>query len=122
MVRNGLTPPGHKRAIQALLWGIKPLVDLRGSIPFPYVLAFLAVALEEGKPVGTYAREMNINRFLMSRYMRCIGDRGRNGAAGLGLVTIKRTSNGPSRTAVFLTDKGRAIAAQVYRNLRQIAQ
>jgi hypothetical protein len=56
MVRDGLIAPGHKRAIQALLWGIKPLIDLRGSIPFPYVRTFLTVALEEGKPVGAYAR------------------------------------------------------------------
>jgi len=122
MARNGLIAPGHKRAIQALLWGIKPLIDLRGSIPLPYVLTFLTVALEEGKSVGAYAREMSINRFLMSRYMRCIGDRGRNGGAGLGLVTIKRISNSPTRTAVFLTDKGRAVAAQVYRNLGHTAE
>jgi len=112
-----LIAPDHKGAIQALLWGIKPLVNLSGSIPFPYVLTFLTVAMDEGKPVGAYAREMNISRFIMSRYMRCIGDRGRNGGVGLGLVTVKRTYTSSSRTAVFLTDKGRAIAAQVYRNL-----
>jgi len=122
MDRGALIAPGHKGAIQALLWGIKPLIELRGSIPFPYVLAFLTVAVEEGKPVGAYAREMNINRFVMSRYMRCIGDRARNGGVGLGLVTVKRTSNSPTRTAVFLTDKGRAIAAEVYRNLRRPAE
>jgi DNA-binding MarR family transcriptional regulator len=113
-----LIAPGHKRAIQALLWAIKPLVDLSGSIPFPYVLTFLAVAVEEGKPVGAYARDLNVNRFLMSRYIRRIGDRARNGGPGLGLVTTRRTRNSPTRTAIFLTDKGRAIAAQVSRNLR----
>lgn len=112
----------HKRAFRDLLWGIKPLVGLRGSIPFPYVLTFLTVAVDEGKPVGSYAREMNVNRFIMSRYMRCIADRGRNGKAGLGLVTIKRTANSPTKTAVFLTDKGRVIAAEVYRNLRGSAE
>ena len=122
MDRRGSTAPSHKRAIQALLWGIKPLVDLSGSIPFPYVLTFLTVALDEGKPVGAYAREMNVNRFLMSRYIRCIGDRARNGGPGLGLVTTKRVHNSPTRTAIFLTDKGRAIAAQVYRNLQRIAE
>jgi len=113
-----LIAPDHKRAVQALLFAIKPLANLSGSIPFPYVLTFLTVAMEEGKPVGVYAREMNVSRFIMSRYIRCIGDRGRNGGAGLGLVTVKRTHTSSSRTAVFLTDKGRAIAAQVYRNLR----
>ena len=112
---------GHKRAIQALLWAIKPLVNLSGSIPFPYVLTFLTVAMEEGKPVGAYAREMNITRFLMSRYIRCIGDRGRNGGAGLGLVTVKRNYTSSSKTAVFLTAKGRAIAEQLHQNLRRPA-
>jgi DNA-binding MarR family transcriptional regulator len=117
MDRHRSTAPGHKRAIQALLRGIKPLVDLSCSIPFPYVLTFLTVAVDEGKPVGAYAREMNVNRFLMSRYMRCIGARGRNGGPGLGLVTVKRTRKSSTKTAVFLTAKGREIAAQLHQNL-----
>jgi len=105
--------------IQILLWALKPLTNLRRSIPLPYAVTFLTVALEEGKPVGTYAREMGLNRYVMSRYMQCIGDRGRNGKPGLGLVTIKRTPGYPTRTEVFLTDKGRAAAAAVFRNLRR---
>lgn len=117
MDQRGATAPSRKRAIQALLWGIKPLIELRGSIPFPYVLTFLTMAVDEGKPVGAYARAMNVNRFLMSRYIRCIGDRGRNGGPGLGLVTTKRIHNSPTRTAIFLTDKGREVAAQLHQNL-----
>jgi hypothetical protein len=113
-----LSGPDQNRAIQALLYAIKPLVDSGGPIPFPYMLTFLTVALEEGKPVGAYGRELNFSRFQISRYMRCISDTGRDGTAGLGLVTIKRTSVASTKTAVFLTDKGRAIASQVYRNLR----
>jgi len=55
-------------------------------------MVFLTVALEEGKLVGTYARELGLTRFVMSRYMRRIGDRARDGGPGLGLVTIKHTS------------------------------
>jgi len=107
-----------KRTIQALLWALKPLADLRRSIPLPYALTFLTVALEEGKPVGTYAREMNVNRWVMTRIMQTIGDKARNGAPGLGLVTIRRTAGYPTRTEVFLTDKGRKVADQVFRQLR----
>ena len=106
---------------RTLLLAIKPLVDLGGAIPFPYMLTFLMVAVDEGKSVGAYARDLNVNRFLMSRHIRCIGDRGRNGRPGLGLVTTRRVDNYPNRTAIFLTDKGRAVAAQVYRNLRHNA-
>jgi DNA-binding MarR family transcriptional regulator len=117
MNQSALAGPPDKRAFRDLLGAVKPLVALRGSIPFPYVLTFLTVAVEEGKPVGAYAREMNVSRFIMSRYMRCIGDRGRNGGAGLGLVTVKRTHNSSTKTAVFLTAKGREIAAQLHQNL-----
>jgi hypothetical protein len=110
--------PKDKRVIQSLLSALKPLSSLRRSIPLPYALTFLTVALDEGKPVGVYAREMDFNRWVMSRYLQCIGDRGRNGEAGLGLVTIKRIRGYPTRTEVFLTDKGRALAAQVFQGLR----
>jgi hypothetical protein len=105
-----------RRVIRTLLWALKPLSNLRRrSVPLPYAVAFLTVALDEGKPVGAYARELDITRFVMTRYMQCIGDKGRNGKAGLGLVTVKRTEGYPTRTEVFLTEKGRAIAAQVFR-------
>src|SRR6478672_4994012 len=110
--------PTDKRVVQTLLWALKPLSNLRRSIPLQYAVTFLTVALEEGKPVGAYARELDFNRYVMSRYMQCIGDKARNGSAGLGLVTIKRTKGYPTRTEVFLTDKGHALAAQVFQGLR----
>lgn len=111
--------PRDKRLIETLLSALKPLNDLRGSIPLPYAMTFLAVACDEGKPIGEYAREMNLHRFIMGRYMSCIGDRGRNGEPGLGLVTVKRTRGYPTRTEVFLTKKGRAVAAEVFENLKR---
>jgi hypothetical protein len=118
MPKSEAIAPSDKRVVQALLWALKPLSNLRRSIPLPYAVTFLTVALEEGKPVGAYARELDSNRYVMSRYMQCIGDKARNGSAGLGLVTIKRTKGYPTRTEVFLTDKGRALAAQVFQGLR----
>jgi hypothetical protein len=104
------------------LWALKLLANLRRSIPLPYALTFLTVALDEGKPVGTYAREMDVNRWVITRIMQSIGDKARSGGAGLGLVTIKRTTGYPTRTEVFLTDKGRAVAAQVFENLRRLSR
>jgi hypothetical protein len=72
--------------------------------------------------VGAYARELDFNRWVMTRYLQCIGDKARNGNAGLGLVTIKRTKGYPTRTEVFLTEKGRAVAAQVFGNLRRLGE
>jgi hypothetical protein len=70
------------RIIQCLLWALKPLSNLRGSIPLTYVTTFLMVALDKGKGVGAYARDLGIHRWTMSRYLRDIGARARNGGPG----------------------------------------
>ena len=114
MPKSEVIASSDKRVIQTLLWALK----LAPLDPPSNAITFLTVALEEGKPVGAYARELDFNRYVMSRYMQCIGDKARNGSAGLGLVTIKRTKGYPTRTEVFLTDKGRALAAQVFQGLR----
>jgi hypothetical protein len=77
-----------KRDIQTLLRALKPLGNLRGSIPLPFVTTFLMVALDEGKGVNAYAPAVGIHRSSMSRYLRDIGNRARNGGPGLGLVTV----------------------------------
>ena len=51
-----------------------------------------------------------MTRFSIIRYIRSIGDHGRQGADGLGLVDIKPGYR--VKAAVVLTDKGRAVAAQ----------
>lgn len=104
--------------IQVLLWALKPLVNLRGSIPLPYAIVFMLVALDEGKGVTSYARALGIHRWRMSRYLRDIGARARNRGPGLGLVSVEH--DGPRSTKVVLTDKGRAVAADVFRQLRRL--
>ena len=122
MPKSEVIAPTDKRVVQILLWALKPLANLRRTIPLQYALTFLTVALDEGKPVGTYAREMDVNRWVMTRIMQSIGDKSRSGGSGLGLVTIKRTTGYPTRTEVFLTEKGRAVAAQVFENLRRLSR
>ena len=64
-----------RQLIQCLLSALKPLSNLRISIPLPYVTVFLMVALDEGKGVGAYARDLGIHRWTMSRYLCNIGAR-----------------------------------------------
>jgi hypothetical protein len=123
MPKSDAIAPGDKRVIQTLLWALKPLDNLSPrSIPLPYAITFLTVALDEGKPIGAYARDLDFDRFVMTRYIQCIGDKGRHGKDGLGLVTVKRTDTSPTRTEVYLTDKGRALATQVFGSLRQLTK
>jgi DNA-binding MarR family transcriptional regulator len=77
------------------------------------------VAAEEGKGVNAYARAMGIHRAAVSRYLRDIGDRARNGGPGLGLITVKNDPADPIRSQVFLTPKGRSIAKQIFRQIRK---
>lgn len=109
-----------KRAIQALLWALKPLINLRRPMPLPFVTSFLMVALDEGKGVNAYARAIGIHRAAMSRNLQAIGDRARNGGPGLGLVTVRSHPTDPVRSQVFLTPKGRAIAKEVFQQLRKL--
>jgi DNA-binding MarR family transcriptional regulator len=115
--------PSDKRVLQTLLWALKPFDNLTPrSIPLPYAITFLTVALDEGKPIGAYARDLDFDRFVMTRYIQCIGDKGRHGKPGLGLITVKRTETSPTRTEVYLTDKGRAVATQVLGSLYQLIE
>jgi hypothetical protein len=108
-----------RRAVQTLLSALTPLTELRDRpIPLPFAVVFLSVVLNEGQPEGWYAKELNMTRFAIAKYVRSIGHRAEHNAAGLGLVTIKRKRGYRVKTAVVLTDKGRAVAAEVFRRLR----
>ncbi len=113
--------PNDKKIIEDLLWVLKPFVDLRRSIPLPFVTTFLVVALNEGLGVSAYARAVGVSRAAMSRYLRDIGDRARNGGPGLGLVSIVPYSTNHSRSRVRLTAKGRKIVEELSRQTQIFA-
>ncbi len=113
----GTLSPRDSRAIETLLSALMPISNLRKRpIPLPFAVVFLSVALNEGHPVGKYAKDLNMTRFATFKYLQSIGDRGRHNAPALGLVAIKRGYR--EKTAVVLTDKGREVAAQVIGRLR----
>jgi DNA-binding MarR family transcriptional regulator len=110
---------GEKRHLQALLWALKPLANLRGSLPLPVVTTFLLVALDEGKGVGAYAQAFGMHRSIMSRYLHDLADRARNGGPGLGLIAIRSHPTDPRRRQIFLTESGRLIAGRIFRQIRR---
>jgi DNA-binding MarR family transcriptional regulator len=83
--------------------------------------AFLMVVLDEGRGVNEYARAVGIHRAAMSRNLHAIGGRARNGGPGLGLVSVQPHPANPVRSQVFLTLKGRSIAKEIFRQLRNVA-
>jgi len=121
MSKTGAITPSDKRRIQCVLSALKPLLSMSSrSTPLQHALTFLAVAVEEGKSEGTYAREMGFDRFTISRCLDALCERHRNGGTAPRLVSIERTGFFPMRTQVFLTDKGRAVASEVFRQLRHL--
>ena len=123
MTDLGSEPPirqSDKRVIQTLLWALTPLADLRGSIPLPFLTIFLMVVLDEGKSVSEYARAFGAkDRRVMSRYLRDIGERARNGGPGLGLVTVEQHPTDSRSRRVLLTAKGRSVAEAILQQMRR---
>jgi DNA-binding MarR family transcriptional regulator len=109
-----------RRAFKALLLALQPLTELR-SIPLPLqlVTTFLAIASDEGKYASWYSQQLDIQRFVVARYIHELGNHNRKGEPGFGLIRFEehpnRTSN---RQLIFLTDKGRALAAEMLRRAR----
>lgn len=106
----------EKEAIQRLLWALEPL----SGIPFPFITTFLAIVLEEGQTQSAYARAASIHRYTMSRYIHALGDCARDGGPGLGLVRLERDPEKMRNShRIYLTAKGRAVAADIFRNLKR---
>jgi hypothetical protein len=100
---------------------LKPLANLRGSVPLSAVTTFLMVALDEGKGVNAYARAIGKHRSAVSRCLHDIGGRARNGGPGLGLVTIDPHPTYPQKSQVHLTAKGRSIVREIFKQVRKAA-
>jgi hypothetical protein len=110
-----------ERAIQALLWALKPLANLRGTMPLSAVTTFLMVALDEGKGVNAYARALGKHRSAVSRCLHDIGGRARNGGPGLGLVSVDPHPSDLQGSQVHLTAKGRSIKQEIFKQVRKAA-
>jgi DNA-binding MarR family transcriptional regulator len=116
MLSQGASTTVEKETIQHLLWALKPL----GAIPFPFITTFLAIVHEEGQTQSAYARGAGLHRYTMSRYIHALSDHGQNGAAGLGLVRLEPDPDKMHNShRIYLTAKGRAIAAEIFRNLKR---
>lgn len=119
-IAEAIITGNDKKIVQALLWSLKPFLNLRRPMPLPFVATFLMVALDEGKGVNQYARALGVDRAVASRNLHAIGDRARNGGPGLGLIKIEQHHADPARTRIFLSSRGRAIAKEIFLQLRRI--
>jgi hypothetical protein len=102
--------PDDGRIIQSLVQALDAFLKLRKRpIPLRELVIFLHVALDEGEASIEYADRLKLHRYLMSKYLRDLADRGWGGVPGLGLIEFgARGSN--NRQPIFLTKKGRSLA------------
>jgi DNA-binding MarR family transcriptional regulator len=110
-----------KRIIQSVSLALEPLSNIRGPLgpaPLRLVTAFLAVACNEGQGLNEYARQLGIDRSVMSRFIHNLADRARNGDPGLGLISIDEGRRPNRQQEIFLTKKGQAVARAIQRSLR----
>ncbi len=112
---------GDKRLTRGLFLALKSFSNLRAgdAVPLRLLIAFLAIAMDEGRCGNEYAQALDTHRYVMSRYIRELADRDRNGGPGLGLVRfVTARTHLNNRQNILLTAKGRAIADELLRNLR----
>jgi DNA-binding MarR family transcriptional regulator len=117
----GSNPSGaldDSRIIQSLLQALDTFLKLRGPIPLRELIVFLHIALDEGNQAIEYADRLKLRRAEMSKYVHDLADRARGGGPGLGLIEFKPHGNPHNRQPIFLTKKGRSVAAAILRSLR----
>lgn len=110
---------GERRAGLTLLASLDAFREIRHTMPLQYIIAFLLVALDEGKTVGDYAIKSGVSPSVMSRHLLDIGERNRHLAEGFGLVMTKPNVLNLREHTVFLTDKGRALFHKIVRQLER---
>ena len=112
--------PDDNRIILSLLQALEPFLILRGHIPLRELVVFLHIALDEGNEAVEYADRLKLSRAAMSKYVHDLADRARGGGPGLGLIEFKRIPyyNPNNRMPIFLTKKGRSVAAAILKSVR----
>lgn len=92
---------------------------LRATMPLQYVVTLLAVARDEGKSVGEYARKLGISPSVMSRHLLDIGERNRHMEDGFGLVTFRPNPRNLREHEYYLTPKGYQLVQQIVRKMER---
>lgn len=107
------------KQLKRLLKSLNTFRLLKDTMPLQYVMAFLAVATDEGKGVKDYAEKLGVNQTTMSRHLLDIGPRNRNMEDGFNLVQYRASPFELRRHEYYLTAKGRQLINHVLRELER---
>jgi DNA-binding MarR family transcriptional regulator len=116
-----MPPVGYKtllsdetvQAAKALRLALEPLVKENPTIPASYVISLLAVAEKEGQPVSAYAKQVGIQKAVMTRHLLDLGERDRHGDEGMKLVERKQDTKDLRIWRQFITEKGASLLSKM---------
>lgn len=112
MDRTALPEEAVKK-FERLTRAIEVFREFDAGFPTSYAVAFLYVAMEQGKGVSEYARDMGVVQPVASRVLLEIGAKSRSGGEGLGLIEQDFAPNSLRSKQLFLTAKGRQLARKL---------
>lgn len=103
----------EKRALMRTLEVLELFRAEKPQFTIGQMIAFLRVALEEGKGVSQYADEDNSSLSVMSRHLLDIGLKLRNNDPGLGLVEVRANPMSLRDRPHYLSSKGAKLARRI---------
>lgn len=119
LMARKLLQDDEKAVLKNLMGVLEIFRTYRSTMPMQYVITFLLVALDEGKMPSEYARKLGVSPSVMSRHLLDIGERSRHMTKGFELVTFRPRPENLREHEYTLTDKGRALAHQIIRQLEK---
>ena len=108
------TSDDERRSLRNLMAALQPFRDLSERLPLSIVMAFLGVALNEGRSLGEYAADAGFSLSVASRLFADLGSVNRWGEPGFGLIEVR--PDGRS-TTTKLTHVGSAMVGRIIRSM-----
>lgn len=101
------------RAIRRFYETLRKFSELSPTMPVMQVVAFVTVAMHEGRSLGELSQIANIKQSTMSRYLLDLSDKTRVGEAGYGLVKREADPQELRRNMYSLTPRGRLLIREI---------
>lgn len=115
---NTLSPAEHA-ALQRLYRAISHFRSHMGpTVPSQVIQAFLAVALDEGRPLNEYASRLGANQSTASRHFMDLADRNRYKGDGHKLIMRRDNPMNEREKLMTLTGQGKLMRQLVLETLQ----
>lgn len=100
---------GERQAISRAIDALEAFTLERPNIPAGHIVAFLRLALDEGKSVKHYAEVNERETSTMARALLTLGSLNRKGEPGMMLIEDRISAHSRREYEVYLTAKGKTM-------------